>query len=134
MVDPILIISLIALAAQSVLTLTDSIKNYCGLNNTLQGLVGGLQALQEAIQALEGPATLDEEKFQKLSQLLSACTKRCNNLIQLIQQCSAHSKNNQQSIHNWLTYQFNVNNISEFRGQIDNFKTTILIHMSAIAM
>ncbi|CAP79447.1 Pc19g00310 [Penicillium rubens Wisconsin 54-1255] len=134
MVDPISMISLIALAAQSVLTLTDLIKDYRGLDDTLQGLVGGLEALQEAIQALEKPAALDEENFRKLSRLLSACTKRCDDLTQLIQQCSAHPRKNRQSIRDWLTYRFTVNDISEFRGQIDDFKTTILIHMSAIAI
>ena len=134
MADPISIIPLIALAAQSVLTLTKLIKDYRGLDDTLQGLIGGLEALQEAIEALEGPAASDEESFGKLSRLLSACTKRCDDLAQLIQQCSAHSRENRQSLRDWLTYRFNVNDISEFRGQIDDFKTTILIHMSAIAM
>ena len=56
MADPVSIIPLIALAAQSVLTLTKLIKDYRGLDDTLQGLIGGLEALQEAIEALEGPA------------------------------------------------------------------------------
>ena len=103
MADPVLIIPLIALAAQSVLTLTKLIKDYRGLNDTLQGLISSLEALQEAIEALEGLS------FGKLSQLLSACTKRCNDLTQLIQQCSAHSRENQQSLCDWLTYWFNVN-------------------------
>jgi ABC-type transporter Mla subunit MlaD len=122
------------LAAQSVLTLTELIRNYRGLDGTLQGLIGGLEALLEAIQALEGPAGSDKENFQKVSRLLSACTKRCDDLTRLIQQCSAHPHKNRQSIRDWLTYRFSVNDISEFRGQIDDFKTTILIHMSAIAM
>jgi predicted nuclease with TOPRIM domain len=134
MVDPISIIPLIVLAAQSVLTLTELIKDYRGLDDTLQGLIGGLEALQEAIQALQGPAALDEETLPKLSRLLSACTKRCNDIKRIIEQCSAHSNKNRQSIRDWLTYRFNVNDISEFRGQIEDFKTTILIYMNAIAM
>lgn len=134
MVDPISIISLIALTAHSVLTLTELIKDYRGLDYTLQSLIGGLEALQEAIQALKGSAALDEENFRKLSRLLAACTKRCDDLARLIQQCSAHSRKNRQSIRDWLAYRFTVNDISEFKGQIDDFKTTILIHMGAIAM
>lgn len=134
MIDPISIISLITLAAQSVLTLTHLIKDYHGLEDTLQGLVSGLEALQEAIQALKGSASLGDEDFRKLSRLLSACTKRCDDLTQLIQKCSAHPHKNRQSIRDWLNYRFTANDISEFRCQIDDFKTTILIHMSVITM
>ena len=134
MVDPVSILSIIAMLINTIIVFSQGIEDLCGYYEKMQSLWDELIALQSVLSDLLEACETDANRFLSLSFPLERCNHTCVRFSEVIKKCTAHSNGSRPSGRDWAAIKWNSDEIDNFLRTLDSYKMTICISLWVVNM
>lgn len=99
------------------------------LLSVLDGLVAVLTTIREQAQR-----PTEVAKLELLRQPLECCAAACKEMHEMLDACTAHSKDGQPSVRDWLAMKYREKSFDDLKNRLSIYKTTLLVAFQSVNM
>ncbi|KAJ5908035.1 hypothetical protein N7495_000717 [Penicillium taxi] len=112
---------------QAVIKIKSQKKEIKDLRSDLTSLVSVLESIQ-----VQAKTTRDASRLESLRHPLNCCLQACQEMHDMLKACTAHSKEGQFSVRDWLSMQYKEKSFEEIKNRIASFKSILSISLASI--
>ncbi|KIM94404.1 hypothetical protein OIDMADRAFT_136026 [Oidiodendron maius Zn] len=97
-------------------------------------LRGKLEALNKALEALQGMAINIDDDLTILRLPLLQCSDACKDFEAIIAKCTTHSGKSKTSFRDWAKLRYMGDNMSKFKNLLAGYRSNIMVALNAANM
>ncbi|KAK5215126.1 hypothetical protein LTR96_011229 [Exophiala xenobiotica] len=110
-------------------SLYEAVSSFKSQRKAIQDLQADLGALVTVLdligQQIRG--SNEEHKFEPLRQPIRCCTSTCEDMQEMLNTCTRHTKDDHDSMRDWLKMQFHGKNFADMKQRLASYKSTLSI-------
>lgn len=117
-------------------SLYEAISSLKSQRQTIKDILVDLDVLVTLLTTVHEQAQRPTEtgKLEPLRQPLECCAKTCKEMREMLDACTAHSKDGQASVRDWLKMQYREKSFDDMKCQLSSYKSTLVIAFQSINM
>ena len=124
------ILTLAVFAFDASKSLYEAISSFKNQRQTIKDVLADLDAtIRERAQR-----PTEVAKLEPLRQPLTSCATTCKEMREMLDACTAHSKDGQASVRDWLKMRYREKSFDDMKNRLSSYKTTLVIAFQSINM
>ena len=128
------ILTLVVFAFDASKSLYEAISSFKNQRQTIKDVLADLHALITVLTTIRERAQRPTEvaKLEPLRQPLTSCATTCKEMREMLDACTAHSKDGQASVRDWLKMRYREKSFDDMKNRLSSYKTTLVIAFQSI--
>ena len=128
------LLTLIVFTFDASKSLYEAISSFKSQRQTIQDVLADLDALVMVLATIREQAQHPAEaaKLELLRQPLECCATTCEEMREMLNVCSAHSKDGQSSVRDWLKMRYREKSFDDMKNRLSSYKTTLVVAFQSI--
>jgi hypothetical protein len=130
------LLTLVLFAFDGSKSLYEAISSFKSQRQTIKDVLADLDALVTVLTTIRERVQHATEvgKLEPLRQPLKCCAATCQEMREMLDACTAHSKDGQASVRDWLKMQYREKSFDDMKIRLSSYRTTLVIAFQLINM
>ncbi|RAR13367.1 hypothetical protein DDE83_003230 [Stemphylium lycopersici] len=123
------LLTLIVFTFDASKSLYEAISSFKSQRQTIKHVLADLNALATVLTTIREQAQHPAKaaKLELLRQPLECCATTCKEMHEMLKMCSAHSKDGQSSVRDWLKMRYRGKSFDDIKNRLSSYKTTLVV-------
>jgi len=130
------LLALVIFAYSTSKSLYEAVSSFKSQRKAIKDVLADLEALVTVLDKIREQAQRPRrlERLEPLRNSVDCCTTTCQEMREMLDACTAHSKDGQASVRDWLSMQYHEKSFEDIKKRLSSYKSTLCISFSVVNM